>query len=662
MKDQCSLIADTLHGSIVLSSYEKEVMTTVLFNRLHGISQNSTAYLTFPSNRTKRAEHSFGTMYLCGNLFYSSICNADEKDLNAFLTSGSDEISAILTKLRDPAYGRQYESKLGGLFQNISREYKALSVSGGIYNYFTPANIDDPDFRRIYQLLFEGVRTAALLHDIGHPPFSHICENALNTIKSDLSAKTEKSKEEEEFLKIVGGDATKSEDIKLHEELGIAIANLILMSIIPDITERQARNTDSYQSQLHKILIKEIVLCILTGSSSFFQDVHSVISGTLDGDRLDYVSRDPANSGVLLGTTEYDRLIYKMKLCTRQDHFLFCPGVSAVKTVEDFLMRRWNMYKNIIYHHRVIKTDSLLQNIIVSMARDYFKTEHTYENTSYILPYDISGLWRANKMQPSSLEQTYALSQWDDSWLLTILKKSYFEEYIDHDDYIHDQLEEFLTNHKNYYSLIKRKEDFQELDTAVAKVLETRSGELRNVITELREKQKDVKEDKDTESKTNVDIQGYLNIIEEILSLVSVSLESESTGKGNHGFILCAVKSKLFPKKIDDCMSILEQMEKRVSQDPGQIFCALRAPSTGTGKELYFWQPRENGSDTLPLSRISNITNVLDNDLRFTPFIFIYISKKYYARQTFSDIRKEMGTCIGEVIADSIQNKISSFL
>ena len=434
------------------------------------------------------------------------------------------------------------------------------------------------------------------------------------------------------------------------------------MSIIPDITERQARNTDSYQSQLHKILIKEIVLCILTGSSSFFQDVHSVISGTLDGDRLDYVSRDPANSGVLLGTTEYDRLIYKMKLCTRQDHFLFCPGVSAVKTVEDFLMRRWNMYKNIIYHHRVIKTDSLLQNIIVSMARDYFKTEHTYENTSYILPYDISGLWRANKMQPSSLEQTYALSQWDDSWLLTILKKSYFEEYIDHDDYIHDQLEEFLTNHKNYYSLIKRKEDFQELDTAVAKVLETRSGELRNVITELREKQKDVKEDKDTASKTNVDIQGYLNIIEEILSLVSVSLESESTGKGNHGFILCAVKSKLFPKKIDDFMSILGQMEKRVSQDPGQIFCALRAPSTGTGKELYFWQPRENGSDTLPLSRISNITNVLDNDLRFTPFIFIYISKKYYARQTFSDIRKEMGTCIGEVIADSIQNKISSFL
>lgn len=46
-------ISDTLHNTILMSIYEKEVISTQLFNRLHNISQNSTAYLTFPTNRTK---------------------------------------------------------------------------------------------------------------------------------------------------------------------------------------------------------------------------------------------------------------------------------------------------------------------------------------------------------------------------------------------------------------------------------------------------------------------------------------------------------------------------------------------------------------------------------------------------------------------------------
>ena len=78
MEDRKSLIADTMHGSIALSKFEKDIMNTTLFNRLHDIYQNSTAYLTFPANRTKRMEHSFGCMYLCGNIFYSSLCNAEK--------------------------------------------------------------------------------------------------------------------------------------------------------------------------------------------------------------------------------------------------------------------------------------------------------------------------------------------------------------------------------------------------------------------------------------------------------------------------------------------------------------------------------------------------------------------------------------------------------
>ena len=77
-------ISDTVHGSVRLNYLEKQVISTQIFNRLHNISQNSTVYLTFPTNRTKRFEHSIGTMSLCGKIFQESITNSDQEILNDF--------------------------------------------------------------------------------------------------------------------------------------------------------------------------------------------------------------------------------------------------------------------------------------------------------------------------------------------------------------------------------------------------------------------------------------------------------------------------------------------------------------------------------------------------------------------------------------------------
>ena len=43
---------DSIHGLIPLSEYEKRIISSVGFNRLHDVYQNSTVYLTFPTNRT----------------------------------------------------------------------------------------------------------------------------------------------------------------------------------------------------------------------------------------------------------------------------------------------------------------------------------------------------------------------------------------------------------------------------------------------------------------------------------------------------------------------------------------------------------------------------------------------------------------------------------
>lgn len=51
-------ITDTVHETIYLSDFEKDIMATPYFNRLHDVYQNSAVYLTYPCNRTKRYEHS----------------------------------------------------------------------------------------------------------------------------------------------------------------------------------------------------------------------------------------------------------------------------------------------------------------------------------------------------------------------------------------------------------------------------------------------------------------------------------------------------------------------------------------------------------------------------------------------------------------------------
>lgn len=137
--DKKSVVSDTIHGQIAISSFEKDIIATTLFNRLHGIHQNSTAYMTFPTNRTKRVEHSFGTMYLCGNMFVNSLCNASTPDNKQFFDMAQEKISDIISSIK---VSEQYNSKLGNIIQKVPKAYGNLSINGGIYARMMPGNLE----------------------------------------------------------------------------------------------------------------------------------------------------------------------------------------------------------------------------------------------------------------------------------------------------------------------------------------------------------------------------------------------------------------------------------------------------------------------------------------------------------------------------------------
>ena len=77
VKKKLRQVTDNIHGTIYLSDLESELISTPYFYRLHDIYQSSTVYMTYPSNRTKRYEHSIGTMEIASSMIYSAISNAN---------------------------------------------------------------------------------------------------------------------------------------------------------------------------------------------------------------------------------------------------------------------------------------------------------------------------------------------------------------------------------------------------------------------------------------------------------------------------------------------------------------------------------------------------------------------------------------------------------
>jgi HD superfamily phosphohydrolase len=180
----------------------------------------------------------------------------------------------------------------------------------------------------------DNVRLAALLHDVGHGPFSHVSEMPL----AELSR---------EYLKDqkIGPD-------RLHE--------LVTVDII--------RCDEELSSILkeRRFAIAGIIEYSPRPSAS-----QAIVSGPLDADKLDYLLRDSQFCGVKYGVYDIERVLDGLRVVRAPsgDSYL-SVAEESVPAVEQHLMARYQMTCQ-VYRHRIRRsTDILLSRAIVAAANN----------------------------------------------------------------------------------------------------------------------------------------------------------------------------------------------------------------------------------------------------------------------------------------------------
>lgn len=251
-----------VYGFIPLDSWEHDIIETPEFQRLRRIRQLAWTDYVYPGAMHTRFEHTLGVAHMAGLLF--------------------DQLTR----------------------ENSASRKLIIEHLGGNAHHL-------PRFRRI-------VRLAALLHDIGHSPFSHAAEELFPLRDEEPSVRFE------------------------HEDYSAEIIKLKFSDVI-----------DHHKDNAYGITAEEVADLIAVdadaGRNVFWRPL---ISGQLDADRMDYLLRDSHHAGVQYGRYDWHRIVNTITVAPPEPHRAPRLGVTegGWHAAEGLILARYMMFSQVYFH------------------------------------------------------------------------------------------------------------------------------------------------------------------------------------------------------------------------------------------------------------------------------------------------------------------------
>jgi HD superfamily phosphohydrolase len=332
------VVRDPIHNYVAIRPELLPLVNHPFVQRLRRIAQTSLSAIVYPSMTGRRFEHSLGAMHLAGRAWRMAWSNTSNEVRQAFRA----DVSATLAPFRSS------EERSGARHLNT----------------LISEDTSDEQFVSSLDLAISAV---ALLHDIGHPPFSHALEE---WYEYNL-----------EWIVAALGPGSRTDLFSFRDHLtGHEFHEVIGLHL-----------TERIEDSVRDVLPWEVVRSILwasvhpsgNGDRTWSACLYELVAGEVDVDRLDYLVRDTHNSGTEFGSFDIERLLQSLELHKLEpqadDAVASDPhpasgwsivfGARATSALESFINQRFQYYRWVVFHHHVVAANRMLNQCLHYLLR-----------------------------------------------------------------------------------------------------------------------------------------------------------------------------------------------------------------------------------------------------------------------------------------------------
>ncbi|NDE13841.1 HD domain-containing protein [bacterium] len=332
-------IRENVHGTIDISDLEDRVLSHPYVQRLRRIKQLAFLQYVFPGASHSRFEHSLGVMHLAGVAWEK--LRANQKRLASSALQFDDY--------------HERELRGGG------------GARGGTHGLLSPTfPMANDFFESAYTL--QALRLAALLHDLGHPPFSHSGEAFLASWKTVRESAKPRPKWLDRWLDkkvddlVAAGKDPSSQKVR-HEVFTLLLLDRLFRDVYsqnPDVMWIEPQDIAS-------IMTPEIPP--VDGSPLWrfgaYRFCNELISGEFDVDRMDYLLRDSRECGVVYGIFDESRILNSLAMYfdPREQSVHLAIQFSGMAAFEDYLRARHSMYLQLYFHKTAVAAEAMIKHL-----------------------------------------------------------------------------------------------------------------------------------------------------------------------------------------------------------------------------------------------------------------------------------------------------------